>query len=95
MPFEGGQSAGASSTSLPNGAARDVTYKPKPIKARHVHHHEHLPAISSYQHHNHHHHHHQHHAIPLTAFSPKNPHGLVPFQPTGENTARRSRPIDC
>lgn len=53
-----------------SGTSRDVTFKPKPIKAqRHV-----ENPILSYQ------------KIPVFAFnSPKNPHGLSPFQPTGKN----------
>lgn len=54
--------------SLSNNA-RDVTFKPKPIKAqRHVHEH---PSMNYQPSH-------------MIAFSPKNPQGLVPFQPTGK-----------
>lgn len=50
-------------------ATRDVTFKPKPIKAQRTV----DNTILTYQ------------KIPIFAFnSPKNPHGLSPFQPTGE-----------
>lgn len=55
-------------TAATSSTSRDVTFKPKPIKAqRHV-----DNTILTYQ------------KIPIFAFnSPKNPHGLSPFQPTG------------
>lgn len=66
MPAE----SNAGSLSNAANGARDVTFKPKPIKAqRHVHEH---PSMNSYQ------------PSHLIAFSPKNPQGLVPFQPTGK-----------
>lgn len=66
----GQQNPVTSSTNTAGSAAvsRDVTCKPKPIKA-----HRHTDnAILSYQ------------QIPIYAFnSPKNPTGISPFQPTG------------
>lgn len=49
--------------------ARDVTFKPKPIKApRPVHELQHMNYQPSH----------------MIAFSPKNPQGVSPFQPTGK-----------
>lgn len=68
MPNE--TSHGSTTTgSMSNNSVRDVTFKPKPIKAqRHVHEHPNMNYQPSH----------------MIAFSPKNPQGLVPFQPTGK-----------
>lgn len=65
-----GQSTAANNNSCDSNRARDFTLKPKAIKAQRQ---TVDAALLNYQ------------QIPLYAFnSPKNPTGILPFQPTGE-----------